>query len=197
MYSTVYIQSAVRGVLMVNGTFCGPMEEEGQAFPAGRNAEIYIQLFPFGETPPLTAAMRLSRGRVESLAPAENAYALEWPDGVIQLELRSAHTAQHGQDEQERVPAGTLLRFLSMLLAGDAQAKHLLMGTQELPDLSAYTAAIPMRFAPLYADPRYDERAGLLRRRAENVAAIDTALAATVPAGQGMRRIERIEILPT
>lgn len=197
MHSTIYIQSEARGVLMVNGVFCGPMEAEGQAFPAGKNAEVYVQLFPFGETPPLTAAMRLSGGRVESLAPADSAYALEWPDGIIQLELRSASVAQSAQETQERVPAGTLLRFLTMQLAGDAQAKHLLMGVQEIPDLSAYAAAIPMRFAPLHADPRYDDRAGLLRRRAENVAAIDTALAATVPAGQGMRRIERIDILRT
>lgn len=197
MYPTIYIQSATRGVLMVNGVFCGPMEETGQAFPAGKNAEIYVQLFPFGETPPLTAAMRLSGGRVESLFPTENAYALEWPDGVIQLELRSASAAQTEQKTQERVPAGTLLRFLTMQLADDSQAKHLLMGAQEIPDLSAYAAAIPLRFAPLHADPRYDERAGLLRRKAENVATIDAALAATVPAGQGMRRIERIDILRT
>ena len=37
----------------------------------------------------------------------------------------------------------------------------------------------------------------LLRRAAENVAFVDAALAVTVPAGQGRRLIERIEILRT
>lgn len=198
MHPVLYIQSGVRGVLTVNGQFCGPLEGEGQAFPAGRDAEIYIQLFPYGLGAPLTAAMRLGRGRIERLEPQEHAFALLWPDGVIQLELRAGGEEDAAQGEQ--APANTLLRYLTLRLAGDTQAQNLLMRPQDapqLPELAGYEAALPLRFAPVHADPRYDERAGLLRRLAPNVAAVDAALAATVPVGQGMKRIERIEVVRT
>ncbi|MBR5289022.1 MAG: hypothetical protein IKU34_10615 [Clostridia bacterium] len=197
MYPVLFIQSGTDGVLLVNGQFCGPVGQ-GQAFPAGRDAEIYVQLFPFGEAPPLTAQLQLTDGRIERLAPQEAAYALIWPDGVIQLELRcAAQAAEEKEGEEEHAAAGTLLRFLGMRLSGDAQAQHLLMRPQEAPDLSAYEAAVPLRFAPVRADPRFDERAGLVRRIAPNAAVIDAALAMTVPVGQGMKRIERIEIIGT
>lgn len=195
MHPILFIQSGVQGVLMVNGVFCGPLEGEGQSFPAGSDAEIYIQLFPFGQQAPLTAAMRLTGGRIERLEPQEYAFALLWPDGVIQLELRAGGEEDAAQGGQ--APANTLLRYLTMRLAGEAQAQNLLMRPQDAPELSGYEAALPLRFAPLQADPRYDERAGLLRRLAPNVAAVDAALAATVPVGQGMKRIERIEVIKT
>ena len=44
---------------------------------------------------------------------------------------------------------------------------------------------------------RNAERAGLLKRLAPNVARVDAALASTVPAGQGRRMIERVEIVRT
>ena len=92
---------------------------------------------------------------------------------------------------------GVLLRYLAMRLSGDPQAERLLLRAQDAPDLSMYEAAVPLRFGPTDADPRYDERAGLLRRTAHNVAAVDAALARTVPAGAGMKRIERIGIVRT
>ena len=196
MYPVLYIQSAVDGVLVINGQFCGPIEK-GQSFPAGRNAEIYIQLFPFGETPPLTVQLRLREGRLERLLPQEAAYALIWPDGVIQIELRCAAQPEGTGDENETAAAGVLLRYLSMYLAGDPQAQHLLMRPQDALDVSPYEAVVPLRFAPLHADPRCDERAGLVRRIAPNAAVIDAALAATVPVGPGMKRIERMEIIRT
>lgn len=192
MHPVLFIHSAAKGVLMVNGVFCGPLEE-GQSFPAGRNAEVYIQLFPFGQAAPLTAALELRGGGISRLEPQESAFALVWPDGVIQLELKA------GEEEARERPAadGVLLRYLTMRFLGDPQAERLLMRPQDAPDLSGYGAAVPLRFGPLGADPRFDERAGLLRRLAPNVAAVDAALARCVPAGQGIRRIERIEILKT
>ena len=62
-------------------------------------------------------------------------------------------------------------------------------------DLSGYQAVVPLRYAPEGASGRFDERAGLVRRIAENAARVDAALAVTVPAGQGRRLIERMEIL--
>jgi len=196
MHPVLFIQSAAAGVLVINGVFCGPLEGEGQAFPAGRDAEIYIQFFPFGQAAPLTAALRLAGGQIDRLSPQEHAYALLWPDGVIQIELR----AEGGEDmpaEDEPAADGVLLRYLCMRFAPDPQAQRLLLRPQDAPDLSGYEAAVPLRFAPLDTSPRYDERAGLVRRLAPNVAAVDAALAMTVPVGQGMKRIEQIRIVRT
>jgi len=202
MQPVVFIQSGADGVLLVNGFFCGPVGE-GQSFPAGRDAEVFIQLFPFGEALPVNVQLRLREGQVEQLVPEEAAYALCWPDGVIQVELRSsAQRAQEGawdaQRQGERGEAqGVLMRYLSLRLLGDPQAERLLLDPRLGADLSGYEAAVPLRFFPQEASVRCDERAGLVRRLDENVAAVDAALAATVPVGQGMRRIERIEIVRT
>ena len=202
MMQMLMIQSSVHGLLTVNGQFCGPLDGEGQAFPAGRNAEIYIQFFPFeASIVPLTARMQLREGHIEQLEPKERCFALIWPDGVIQLELRP-QAAQDGQGEMQaqQVLPDTLLRYLAMRLVGDPQAALLWLRPQDAaaaPDLSAYHAAVPLRFGPQAAGERFDERAGLVRRVEDNVAVIDAALAVTSPAGQGHRRIERMEILPT
>ena len=196
MHPVLFIESAAAGVLLINGVFCGPLEEGGQSFPAGRDAEVYIQLFPFGEKTPLTAWMRLSGGEIETLKPAQSVYALRWPDGVIQLELRTQDAPQADQ-QNTQTAATALLRYLTMRLAGDPQAERLLLRAQDAPDLLGYEAVVPLRFAPLSTGERYDERAGLVRRTAENTAVVDAALAMTVPAGQGQRRIERIDIVRT
>lgn len=199
MRKTLLIESAGDGVLYVNGQFCGPMERDGQAFPCGENEEVYIQLFPFGEQTPLAAKLLLRGGRIAALEPQENCFALLWPDGIIQLELRRKfQTAEYEQPAQETA-MNVLLRYLNMRLAGDEQARLLLMQQDEriVPDLSAYHAAVPLRFAPLEADERFDMRAGLVRRVADNVACVDAVLAMTVPMGQGRRMIERMEIIRT
>ncbi len=196
MHPVLFIQSAAPGVLAINGQFCGPLDGEGQAFPAGRDAELYIQLFPFGQSVPLTAALVLRGGEIERLSPQGSAYALLWPDGVIQLELRAG--GEEAPAGAQQAADGVLLRYLVMRLAGDPQAERLMMRAQDAPaELHEYEAAVPLRFAPLDADPRHDERAGLMRRLAPNIAAVDAALASTVPVGPGMRRIERIEIVRT
>ena len=200
MHRVLRIESAVEGLLYINGQFCGPLDRDGQAFPAGNHAEIYIQLFPFGASgAPLNVRMELHGGEIARLEPVDCAFALLWPDGIIQLELRMPD-AQAERVSGESVPAGTLLRYLSMRLAGDPQAAALLMNPQVeagLPPLEEYAAALPLRFAPVAAGTRYDDRAGLVRRIAENIACVDAALALTSPAGQGRRLIERIEIMRT
>lgn len=199
MRRTLLIESAMQGLLYMNGQFCGPMEREGQVFPTGENAEVYIQLFPFGEGMPLAAALVLRQGKIERLEPQENVFALIWPDGVIQLELRMQSQADLPAQPGDTAH-GTLLRYLNMKLSGDTQALLLWLRAQDeqsAPDLTGYDAAVPLRFAPLSAPDRFDDRAGLVRRISENVAVIDTALAITSPAGQSRRLLERIEILPT
>ena len=199
MVQMLMIESGVRGLLMVNGQFCGPVDSEGQAFPAGKSAEIYMQLFPFDESAaPLTAELRLRDGRVERLEPRTRCFALVWPDGVIQLELRP-QVQQEEIEPPRQAASGTLLRYLTMRLAGEKQAQMLWMrplDEAQAPDLSGYHAAVPLRFAPVSTSERFDERAGLVRRLADNVAQVDAALAVTAPAGQGRRLIERMEILP-
>ena len=196
MHPVLLIQSGTPGVLFVNGQFCGPMEDCGQAFPCGRDAEIYVQLFPFGRGAPLTAGLELRRGEIRRLYPQENAYALLWPEGIIQLELRTGEEAA-GEPREEAAQPGVLLRCMRMALAGEKQAELLFLRGQELPDLTGYEAAVELRFAPRGADPRMDEKAGLMRRIAPNIAAVDAALAMTVPVGPGMKRIERMEIVRT
>lgn len=200
MHRTLLIESAVRGLLYVNGQFCGPVDREGQAFPAGQDAEIYMQMFPFEpEAAMLTAEMTLRGGRIARLEPQGSCYALTWPDGIIQLELRpQTGGAQDDAAQAERTAAsGTLLRYLILRLAGDERAAAMLMRPQDGLMLAGYDAAVPLRFAPVSADERYDECAGLVRRIMPNAAVVDTALAATVPAGQGRRLIERMEIMRT
>ena len=133
VHLTLLIESGVQGLLFVNGQFCGPMEAEGQAFPMGRNAEVYIQLYPFGEKAPLTAALVMRGGKIERLEPQENAFALCWPDGVIEVELRSS--AQQAQEDgwtQRQEESGVLMRYLTLRLLGDMQAERLLHGRAHL-----------------------------------------------------------------
>ncbi|MBR2942720.1 MAG: hypothetical protein IKB82_04905 [Clostridia bacterium] len=198
MHHTLLIECRTPGVVHINGFFCGPLEGDAQAFPVGRNAQIYIQFFPYGRDKlPLTVAMRIEDGRIVRLDPQDAAYALVWPDGVIQLELAAGEAQEPAQQSTEGASSATLLRYLTAKLAGDMQADSLLLRAQDGVDLLGYEAAVPLRYPPSHTPERYDERAGLLRRAAPNVAYVDAALAATVPAGQGKRMIERVEIVRT
>jgi len=196
MHRMLLIERAVRGLLYVNGQFCGPLEEGGQAFPAGGKAEIYIQLFPFGAgAAPLCVQLHLQAEGIVLLSPQDCAFALLWPDGMIQLELRMPQ--QPDEEGKQQAASGVLLRYLALRLAGDERAGMMLMRPQDAPPqeaLAGYHAAVPLRFFP-DAPERFDDRAGLVCRIAPNIARIDAALAVTVPAGQGRRLIERIEIL--
>lgn len=196
MRGIIYIESAAHGVLTVNGCFCGPLEGGGQAFPAGADAEVYVQLFPFSAgARPLTAALTLSGGRVTRLEPQDACYALCWPEGVVQLELRPADGPDAPPEDAEQSASGALLRYLALRLRGDAGARALLLDPAREPSLPAYDAVVPLRFSPSDAGERFDERAGLVRRLAPNVAEVLPALAVTVPAGRGHRLIERVEVL--
>ena len=88
-----------------------------------------------------------------------------------------------------------LLRYLALRLAGDAAADALLMHLAAAKGLPAYDAVVPLRFAPLRAPERFDERAGLVVRLAPNIARVNAVLAVTVPTGQGKRLIEQIEVM--
>ena len=190
------IQCAVRGLLTVNGQFCGPVEGDGQTFPAAQDAEIFIEYMPLVENAgALALELVLENGRIARLEPAARGYALLWPDGLIQLELRPDAADAPAETESEQAAQNVLLRYLTLRLAGDAGAGALLMHPGAAEGLPAYDAVVPLRFAPLRAPERFDERAGLVTRLAPNVARVDAALAVTVPTGQGKRLIERIEVM--
>ena len=196
MRHMLYIESRAPGVLAVNGQFCGPLDGGGQAFPMSRDAEVYVQLFPFSRSaPPLTAALVMDAGRLARLEPQDAAFALLWPDGVVQLELTPEAPPSQPEQEQETAAADVLLRYLRARLAGDAQADAMLMRPQNGVDVTGAEAVVPLRFPPMNAPERFDARAGLVYRLAPNVARVDAVLAATVPAGQGHRLIERMQIL--
>ena len=198
MRHMLYIESRAPGVLVVNGQFCGPLDGGGQAFPMSRDAEVYVQLFPFSRgAPPLTAALVMQDGAVERLEPQEAAFALLWPDGVVQLELAPDAPQAETPAETETAAADVLLRYLRARLSGDAQADALLLRPQSGVDVTGAEAVVPLRFPPLTAPERFDARAGLVYRLAPNVARVDAVLAATVPAGQGHRLIGQIEVLRT
>ena len=198
MRRMLYVQSRSPGLLVINGQFCGPLDGGGQAFPMSRDAEVYVQLFPFSRgAPPLTAALVMQDGAVERLEPQEAAFALLWPDGVVQLELAPDAPQVQTPPETETAAADVLLRYLQARLAGDAQAGALLLRPQEGVDVAGAEAVVPLRFPPLTAPERFDARAGLVYRLAPNVARVDAVLAATVPAGQGHRLIGQIEVLRT
>ena len=58
LHQVLYIESRTPGLLHINGFFCGPLEEDAQAYPLGRNAEIYIQFFPYAVgSAPLSVAI--------------------------------------------------------------------------------------------------------------------------------------------
>lgn len=200
MERMLLIESAAQGVLFVNGQFCGPMEREGQAFPMGRNAEICVQLFPFGESAPLTAMLEMREGQIVRLEPKESAFALLWPGGVVQLELRLKMQQEEAAEyAAQKTEADVLLRYLQLRLAGDPRAALLRAGQTDAdgPDLSAYHAAVPVRFSLPVMSGGANLRAGLVRRIAENAACVDMALAETAGGGQGHRLIGRIRIART
>lgn len=198
MYRVLMIECACEGLLTVNGQFCGPLEKDGQAFPMGRNAQAYIHFTAYDpRVGTLAAAIEMRDDRLVRLEPQDRCFALVWPDGVVQLELCPEHRDAQRDARGEDAAACTLLRYLSMNLSGDMQAQRLLMRPQDGISLDGYEAAVPLRFSPAAVSPRFDERAGLVRRIFPNAAVVDAALACTVPTGQGHRMIERIEILRT
>ena len=197
MRRMLMIESAAWGLLTVNGQFCGPLEGEGQAFPAGENAQAYMQFLPYDpQLRPLAAALELKAGEIVRLEPQALCYALSWPDGLIQLEF-CPDGGQTGGGKGEEYAPNTLLRYLMLRLAGDPQAQRMLMRVQDEIAVEGYEAAVPLRFGPAAASAAYDERAGLVRRIAPNAAVVDAVLASTVPIGQGRKMIERMEIVKT
>lgn len=192
------IQCAIRGLLTINGQFCGPVDGEGQTFPTARDAEIFIEYMPLTENAkPMALELALEQGKVSRIEPAPHGYALIWPDGLIQLELRPEAPDMPEAGETEQAAPNVLLRYLTMRLAGDAGADALLMRAVRRMAGPPMTRLCRFALRRCMAPERFDERAGLVTRLAPNIARVNAALAVTVPTGQGRRMIERIEVMET
>lgn len=64
------IQCAIRGLLTINGQFCGPVDGDGQTFPTARDAEIFIEYMPLTENAkPMALELALEQGKVGRIEP--------------------------------------------------------------------------------------------------------------------------------
>ena len=76
MRSMLHIQCAVRGLLTVNGQFCGPVDGGGQTFPAAQDAEIFIEYTPLAQSAaPLALELVLAGGEIVRLEPAARGFS--------------------------------------------------------------------------------------------------------------------------
>ena len=70
MRSMLHIQCAVRGLLTVNGQFCGPVDGGGQTFPTAQDAEIFIEYTPLAQSAaPLALELVLAGGESSGWNP--------------------------------------------------------------------------------------------------------------------------------
>mgnify|MGYP006868442120 CR=1 FL=1 len=92
----------------------------------GEALEIFIEYTPLAQSAaPLALELILAGGQIVRLEPAARGYALLWPDGVIQLELRPDAPGELETGEAEQAAQSVLLRYLALRLAGDAAADAL------------------------------------------------------------------------
>ncbi len=87
VFPVLIVQCAQPGLLYVNGAFCGELSEP-QMLPVRPEGRVYVEFRALeGPAFPLAVALELREGRLVG-APPSSAYAVQWPDRVIELELR-------------------------------------------------------------------------------------------------------------
>ena len=87
MFPVLIVQCAQAGLLYVNGQFCGELTEP-LMLPVRPEGRVYLEFRPLtGQAFPLAAALELSQGALLPPLPG-TVYALQWPDRVIDVELR-------------------------------------------------------------------------------------------------------------
>ena len=81
------IQSHTPGLLTVNGQFCGRVDDSPHTYITHADDRGYLSFLPLTDGfMPLSREIELRAHQL--LPPAEGLYALQWPDGICQLELR-------------------------------------------------------------------------------------------------------------
>jgi len=133
VFPVLIVQCAQPGLLYVNGWFCGELTEP-LMLPVRPEGRAYLEFRPLtGQAFPLAAALEFSGGMLLPPLPAP-VYAVQWPDRVIELELRPTPLPEAGAPREP----------LSSLTLGKARLFHRRLGHEE---------AICTRHEPLFAVP--------------------------------------------
>lgn len=92
MLPMLLIESKQPGLLYVNGQFCGKLDGQ-QTFIAHQDDRVYLELRPFDtRCAGVVSEIVLSGGMVKP--PESGVFVVEWPEGIKQIELHPAKTAQ-------------------------------------------------------------------------------------------------------
>lgn len=120
MLPVLIIQCAQSGLLYINGAFCGELTTP-QMFPVRPDGRVYVEFRPLaGPAFPLAVALDVAGGQLQPTLP-KSAYAVQWPDSLIELELRPM-----------LLPSAPSARtVLGTLQAGNAQLTHQRSGDDE------------------------------------------------------------------
>lgn len=101
------IQSNTPGLLTLNGQFCGRVDDSPQSYLTHHSDRGYLFFTPFDDTrPSLTREIRIRDDQL--LPPDEGIYALQWPEGVCQLELRPSQRPGDTAPAPGALPADAL-----------------------------------------------------------------------------------------
>lgn len=74
------------GLLYVNGRFCG--ETDGGGIPLTRDGAVYLEYRPLEPRVPCSALKLTMRGGLLIDGVSDDAYAVQWPGGLLELEFR-------------------------------------------------------------------------------------------------------------
>lgn len=120
MLPVLIIQCAQSGLLYINGAFCGELTTP-QMFPLRPDGRVYVEFRPLaGPAFPLAVALDVAGGQLQPTLP-KSAYAVQWPDALIELELRPMLLP--------RAPSARTV--LGTLQVGNAQLTHQRSGEDE------------------------------------------------------------------
>lgn len=97
------IQSNTPGLLTLNGQFCGRVDDSPHSYLTHRSDRGYLFFSPFDDArSSLTREIRVQDDQL--LPPDEGIYALQWPEGVCQLELRPSSRPGDAGPAQDALP---------------------------------------------------------------------------------------------
>lgn len=96
------IQSNTPGLLHINGQFCGRVDESPHTYLTRTDDRGYLSFQPFSDDmTPLAREICIQQDQL--LAPDSGLYALQWPEGVCQIEIRPASYA-HSTATESSIP---------------------------------------------------------------------------------------------
>ena len=97
------IQSNTPGLLTLNGQFCGRVDDSPHSYLTHRSDRGYLFFSPFDDArSSLTREIRVQDDQL--LPPDEGIYALQWHEGVCQLELRPSSRPGDAGPAQDALP---------------------------------------------------------------------------------------------